>query len=416
MDEKILLTDENMVGFFHEDEEYGCFSNWYPAEFDYAREHYKNVEQYMMYQKVMMFRQYELADKIMKTDDPSECKKIGRTHFPEFNSELWDKTCKTIVKRGVRAKFLQNKELLELLLGTGNKLLAECSPFDKKWGIGIDINDPDRFDASKWKGSNLLGRVLMEVREELRAEMLAVNGEGIEYINAHELDPIPEWNMTAGELKRIPQFYDAIHAYADTLPIQNDVRNIFYYDYSLYDWEVAMCTNMGGGLPVIGFYEMKQDIYDTARRLSTSTNLTPKRINYCKKYIPILQMIEDDPELKEACSKYSAYSTPEKHQSLSNYLYRVFMKEAYLADMVIQDYREVVEAVLTSEQVSNPTEEIINHLTANQVLGCIAWHFRCDHFCEGSLVSDSIANGYMLMLMKAYLAKAEVSYREDFNS
>lgn len=127
-------------------------------------------------------------------------------------------------------------------------------------------------------------------------------------------------------------------------------------------------------------------------------------------------MIEDDPELKEACSKYSAYSTPEKHQSLSNYLYRVFMKDAYLADMVIQDYREVVEAVLTSEQVSNPTEEMINPLTANQILGCIAWHFRCDHFCEGSLVSDSIANGYMLLLMKAYLAKAEVNYREDFNS
>ncbi len=28
-----------------------------------------------------------------------------------------------------------------------------------------------------------------------------------------------------------------------------------------------MRTNMGGGLPVVGFYEMKQDVYDTARRL-----------------------------------------------------------------------------------------------------------------------------------------------------
>ena len=44
-------------------------------------------------------------------------------------------------------------------------------------------------------------------------------------------------------------------------------REVFYYDYSLYDWETAMNTNMGGGLPIIGFYEMKQDVYDTARRL-----------------------------------------------------------------------------------------------------------------------------------------------------
>ncbi len=61
MSKEILLTDETMVGFFHEDEEYGCFSNWYSAEFKYAKEQYKNVEQYMMYQKVTVVRQHELS-------------------------------------------------------------------------------------------------------------------------------------------------------------------------------------------------------------------------------------------------------------------------------------------------------------------------------------------------------------------
>ena len=408
MTKEVLLTDETMVGFFHEDEEYGCFSNWYPAEFDYAREHYKNVEQYMMYQKVMMFRQYELAEKIMGTDDPSECKKIGRTHFPEFNSELWDKTCKTIVKRGIRAKFLQNEDLLNTLLGTGNKLLAECSPFDKKWGIGIDINDSDRFDTSKWKGSNLLGRILMEVREELRNELYASGNLGIEYVNALDLDPIPEWNMTAGALKRIPQFYDAIHAYADTLPTKYDERNKFYHDFSLYDWEVAMRTNMGGGLPIIGFYEMKQDVYDIVRRLNAIDIKTQKRMNYCKKYIPILQMINDDPDLKESCSDYSAYSASDKHQSLHSFLYGGFMREAYVSDIVIPNYSEVVSEALTDEEVAKPTEEILNRLTTEQIVGCIAWHFRRDHFSEGSLISDSIANGYMLMLLKAFVVKTHV--------
>jgi hypothetical protein len=256
----------------------------------------------------------------------------------------------------------------------------------------------------------------MEVREEIRTELLSTEGKEIEYIPALWLEPIPEWNMTAGALKRIPQFYDAIHAYADTLPTKYDERNKFYYDFSLYDWEVAMRVNMGGGLPAIGFYEMKQDVYDTVRRLHVVDDMNQKRINYCKKYIPILQMIEDDPELKEACSNYSAFSEPEKHKSLTNYLYGEFMREAYSADMVINDYSETVSAVLTDEQVSNPTEDMIKDLTSKQILGCIAWHFRRDHFCEGSLVSDSIANGYMLMLLKAFLDKTQVNYRVDFDS
>ena len=157
-----------MIGFYHEYDEYGCFSNWYHAEFDYAGKHYANSEQYMMYQKVWMFKEYDLADQIMQTADPQKCKNIARQPFSGFDSKLWDRTSKTIVKRGVRAKFQQNEDILKILHNTGNELLAECSPRDEKWGIGIDISDPNRFDVSKWKGDNYLGRVLMEVRAELR--------------------------------------------------------------------------------------------------------------------------------------------------------------------------------------------------------------------------------------------------------
>ena len=255
-----------MIGFFHENESYGCFSNWYPAEFDYAGRHFANSEQFMMYHKVLMFHKYDLADQILRTSDPAKCKKIAGQKFPEFHPELWEKTCRTIVKRGVKAKFSQNEDILKILLSTENALLAECSPYDKKWGIGIDINDPDRLIIAKWKGKNLLGRILMEVREELRNEIQSSPDGKIKYVDARDLEPIKEWNMTAGELKRIPQFYNTIHAYSDTLRGHHE-REVFYNGYSLYDWEVAMRTNMGGGLPVIGFYEMKQDVYDTVRRL-----------------------------------------------------------------------------------------------------------------------------------------------------
>lgn len=255
-----------IIGFFHENEDYGCFSNWYPASFEYAGRRYANSEQFMMFHKVMMFGKHDLGIKIMETEDPSICKKIAGQRFPEFDSDVWEKTCYTIVRRGVKAKFVQNSDILDTLLGTGAALLAECSPSDTKWGIGIDISDPYRFEIAKWKGKNLLGRILMEVRDEIRREMKLSKDGAVRYTDARHMDPIPEWNMTAGELKRIPQYHDTIHAYGDTLK-PDRIRDIFYNDYSLCEWEIAMTTNMGGGLPAIGFYEMKQDVYDTARRL-----------------------------------------------------------------------------------------------------------------------------------------------------
>lgn len=255
-----------MIGFFHENEKYGCFSNWYPAEFDYVH-HFTSSEQFMMYHKVLMFRRYDLAEQILQTSDPAECKKIAGQKFPEFNADIWEKTCYTIVKRGVKAKFAQNKDILRTLLDTGNELLAECSPYDKKWGVGIDIGDPERLTVAKWKGQNLLGRILMEVREELREE-IALSPDGqIHCINAMPMDPIPEWNKPAGELQRIPQYHNAIHAFSDTLQDQH-IHDCFLYDYSLQDWDIAMQVNMGGGLTIIGFYEMKQEVYDIAHRLS----------------------------------------------------------------------------------------------------------------------------------------------------
>ncbi len=260
------LEPEEMIGFFRENEAHGCFSNWYPAGFDYAGRHYANSEQFMMYQKVLMFGKTKLADQIMKTSDPAKCKKIAARRFPEFDSLLWERTCRTIVKRGVKAKFVQNENLCDELLGTGNALLAECSPYDKKWGIGIGPRDPNRLITAKWKGKNLLGSILMEVREELRLEKVLSPDGKLTFTDAFDLPPIRAWNLTAGELERIPQFYDAVHVYTETIQDEKD-REAFLNHCTLSAWEDVMRTNMGGGLPVFGFYEMKQEVYDIARRL-----------------------------------------------------------------------------------------------------------------------------------------------------
>ena len=64
-------------------------------------------------------------------------------------------------------KFLQNQKLKELLLQTGDAILAECAVQDKIWGIGLSMKDEQQFNISKWQGQNLLGFALMEVREKL---------------------------------------------------------------------------------------------------------------------------------------------------------------------------------------------------------------------------------------------------------
>lgn len=264
--QKVHKQKTNFIGFFHENEPYGCFSNWYPAEFDYAGIHFKNTEQFMMFHKVMMFGKYELAKQIMQTSDPAKCKYIAKQKFPEFNANLWERTCFVIVKRGVRAKFQQNKHILDILIGTGNALLAECSPYDRKWGIGIDIHDDNRFLVRKWKGSNYLGMILMEVREELRQELIFSKDGRSRYVDARNAGSIPVWKMTAGELKRIPQYHKMILAYGDTLR-SFDLQKCFYYSRSLEEWDMSFHLKKNSFLPVCGFYEMKQDIYDTARRL-----------------------------------------------------------------------------------------------------------------------------------------------------
>ena len=144
-----------------------------------------------------------------------------------------------------------------------------------------------------------------------------------------------------------------------------------------------------------------------AKSEPVKTQNPTQQLDYCLKYIPILEMIDTDPSLKEACAKHSAYAKDEKHASLINYLYQYFMKEAYKKGIVVTNYNELVEEAGMKDKVAEPTEEELKTLSADQILGCIAWHFRRDYFSNGSLISSSIAEGDMLRLLKAYVGKID---------
>jgi ribA/ribD-fused uncharacterized protein len=73
-----------------------------------------------------------------------------------------------VIREGNYQKFRQHPDLKAFLLGTGDKVLVEASPFDPVWGIGLDERDRASGDPKEWPGLNLLGFILMQVREELR--------------------------------------------------------------------------------------------------------------------------------------------------------------------------------------------------------------------------------------------------------
>lgn len=145
-----------------------CFSQWYPATFKVEGVVYHCAEQFMMAEKARVFEDLETRDKIMQSPSPKEIKALGR-EVKNFNAEKWAQVAKDIVVKGNLHKFMQNIELCEFLINTGNKILVEASPCDTIWGIGMSERDEGVTNPHNWKGTNHLGFALMEVRDELNS-------------------------------------------------------------------------------------------------------------------------------------------------------------------------------------------------------------------------------------------------------
>lgn len=147
-----------------------CFSQWWASEFVEEGITYKTAEHYMMAEKAKLFGNVEIHQKIIECKSPAAAKKLGR-QVKNFNQEVWKKHRFEIVKQANRLKFSQNLELKYFLLKTKKRILVEASPVDKIWGIGLATDHNDAQNPKKWKGENLLGFALMEVRDQLQKEL-----------------------------------------------------------------------------------------------------------------------------------------------------------------------------------------------------------------------------------------------------
>jgi len=148
----------------------GFLSQWHMSDFqDQDERWFCNSEQYMMYHKAKLFKDEEIAERIMNTNNPSSMKHLGNM-VKGFNSKVWDKYKQDIVFAGNMFKFMQNPILKRQLLYTEDLILVEASPHDDIWGIGMAVDHPDIVDETKWRGQNLLGKILMRVRDEMKKQ------------------------------------------------------------------------------------------------------------------------------------------------------------------------------------------------------------------------------------------------------
>ena len=119
-----------------------------------------------MYRKAVCFGDEAIAAKILATSDAAEIKALGRLVLG-YDDNWWNGVRQIIVYEGLLAKFSQNVALEKQLKETEKAVLAECAVKDRIWGIGLSMNDPNRFDRDRWQGQNLLGYTLMMVRDSL---------------------------------------------------------------------------------------------------------------------------------------------------------------------------------------------------------------------------------------------------------
>jgi ribA/ribD-fused uncharacterized protein len=145
-----------------------CLSQWWEGHpFEVEGVLYPTAEHFMMAGKARLFDDTETLEEILAAKGPAEAKKLGRNIRP-FDEGIWLKQRGDIVVQGNLAKFGQHEPLRTFLLDTSGSILVEASPYDNVWGIGLDAADPDAPRPENWKGLNLLGFALMQVRQRLR--------------------------------------------------------------------------------------------------------------------------------------------------------------------------------------------------------------------------------------------------------
>ena len=161
--------------FWKPDGNNGGFSQWsdhsielsnQPFAYDGESIIYDNAEQAMIAAKAFTFQDFDIIPEIMECKNLALIRRLGRK-VKNFDHQIWNNVKEDIVYRINLAKFRQHTDLRVLLQNTGNDIIANASPYDKIWGIGLSENNIMVQNQDNWIGLNLLGKILQRVRNHI---------------------------------------------------------------------------------------------------------------------------------------------------------------------------------------------------------------------------------------------------------
>lgn len=142
-----------VIHFYHKEDPYYEFTNFALFPIRLNGKVWPTSEHYFQAHK---HAGTPLEDQIQAAAAPSIAFKLGQSQPCRPN---WHAIKDAIMREAVLAKFNQHSHLRELLLATGDALLVEHTENDRYWGDGGDGS-----------GKNMLGQILMNVREQLGRE------------------------------------------------------------------------------------------------------------------------------------------------------------------------------------------------------------------------------------------------------
>lgn len=167
----ILLQPCNVITFYGPK---SPFSLYYPCKFTINFNNmnltFTSSKQYIIYMKATIFGDLIKANKIIKEKSSNNLKNIKIKNFDE---KEWGDVKYDIIYKGNKLKFTQNLDLKNILLNTNNKVLIKTG--DNVWGIGLGSKHIDIYNPNKWKGNNLLGIIIMKVRNSIKQSEIINN-------------------------------------------------------------------------------------------------------------------------------------------------------------------------------------------------------------------------------------------------
>ncbi|MCL9781263.1 GTP cyclohydrolase II [Vibrio sp. S4M6] len=144
---------DNPILFYEPFESHGFLSNFFPANIEISGVVWPTSEHYYQAQK---FSSSIIQQEILKAETPDLAFALSRKYEQHARSDWYDIRV-DVMESIVKEKFIQNPNLAYYLVNTGCIELKEHSHKDAFWGDGGD-----------GKGKNILGRILMDVRETLQ--------------------------------------------------------------------------------------------------------------------------------------------------------------------------------------------------------------------------------------------------------